>query len=50
MLKRATDALANQQPGDTPPAGGVADNRPTAPALRSALMKLTTTPTARGKR
>ena len=41
VLKRATDALANQQPGDTPPAGGVADNRPTAPALRSALMKLT---------
>ena len=41
VLKRATDALANQQPGYTPPAGGVADNRPTAPALRSALMKLT---------
>ena len=40
VLKRATDALANQQPGDTPPAGGVADNRPTAPVLRSAL-KLT---------
>ncbi len=40
VLKRATDALANQQPGDTPPAGGVADNRPTAPALRNALMKL----------
>ena len=41
VLKRATDALANQQPGDTPPAGGVADNRPTAPALRSALKRLT---------
>ena len=41
VLKRATDALANQQPGYTPPAGGVADNRPTAPALHSALMKLT---------
>ena len=41
VLKRATDALANQQPGYTPPAGGVADNRPTAPALRSALMKFT---------
>ena len=40
VLKRATDALA-KQPGDTPPAGGVADNRPTAPALRSALMQLT---------
>ena len=40
VLKRATDALANQQPGDTPPAGGVADNRPTAPALRNPLMKL----------
>ena len=40
VLKRATDALAKQQPGDTPPAGGVADNRPTAPALRSALMAL----------
>ncbi len=40
VLKRATDALA-KQPGDTPPAGGVADNRPTAPALRSALMKFT---------
>ena len=41
VLKRATDALAKRQPGDTPPAGGVADNRPTAPALRSALMKFT---------
>ena len=41
VLKRATDAVANEQPGDTPPAGGVADNRPTAAALRSALMKLT---------
>ena len=40
VLKRATDALAKQQPGNTPPAGGVADNRPTAPALRSALMAL----------
>ena len=40
VLKRATDALAKQQPGDAPPAGGVADNRPTAPALRSALMTL----------
>ena len=40
VLKRATDALANQQPGDTPPAGGVADNRPTARALRNPLMKL----------
>ena len=39
VLKRATDALA-KQPGDTPPAGGVADNRPTAPALRNPLMKL----------
>ena len=41
VLKRATDALAKRQPGDTPPAGGVADNRPTAPALRSALKRLT---------
>ena len=37
VLKRAADALANQQPGDAPPAGGVVDNLPTAPALRSAL-------------
>ena len=29
VLQRAADALANQQPGDTPPAGGVADDRPT---------------------
>ena len=41
VLKRAADALANQQSRYTPPAGGVADNRPTAPALRSALMKFT---------
>ena len=40
VLKRAADALANQQPGDPPAAGGVADNRPTAPALRNALMAL----------
>ena len=40
VLKRAADALANQQPGATPPAGGVADNGPTAPALCNALMKL----------
>ena len=40
VLKRATDALANQQAGATPPAGGVADNGPTAPALRNALIKL----------
>ena len=31
VLKRAADALAKQQPGDTPPAGGVVDNLPTAP-------------------
>ena len=40
VLKRAADALANQQPGDTPPAGGVVDNLPTAPALRNALEAL----------
>ena len=38
VLKRAADALANQQPGDTPPAGGVADDSPTEPALRTAVM------------
>ena len=38
VLKRAADALANQQPGATPPAGGVADDRPTEPALRTAVM------------
>ena len=37
VLKRAADALANQ-PGATPPAGGVADDRPTEPALRTAVM------------
>ena len=37
VLKRA---LRSQRPGDTPPAGGMADNRPTAPALRSALLGL----------
>ena len=40
VLKRAADALAKQQPGDTPPAGGVVDNLPTAPALRIALQAL----------
>ena len=35
----AADALANQ-PGATPPAGGVADDRPTEPALRTAVMTL----------
>ena len=40
VLKRAADALSKQQPGDAPPAGGVADNRPTAPDLRDALMAL----------
>ena len=37
VLKRA---VRSQRPGDTPPAGGMADNRPTAPALRSALLGL----------
>ena len=37
VLKRA---LGSQRHGDTPPAGGMADNRPTAPALRSALLAL----------
>ena len=37
VLKRA---LGSQRPGDTPPAGGMADNRPTAPALRGALLAL----------
>ena len=40
VLKRAADALAKQQPGDAPPAGGVVDNLPTAPALRNALEAL----------
>ena len=40
VLKRAADALANQQPGATPPAGGVADDSPTEPALRTAVMTL----------
>ncbi len=40
LLKRAADALANQQPGDAPPAGGMADKRTTAPGLRAALMAL----------
>lgn len=40
VLKRAAGALAKQQPGDAPPAGGMADNRPTAPDLRNALMAL----------
>ena len=39
VLKRAA-ALANQQPGDTPPAGEVADDRPTESALRTAVMTL----------
>ena len=40
VLKRAASALAKQQPGDAPPAGGMADNRPTAPDLRNALTAL----------
>ena len=40
VLQRAADALPNQQPGDPPPAGGVVDNLPTAPALRNALLSL----------
>ena len=40
VLKRAADALANEKPGDRPPAGGMADGLPTAPALRSALLTL----------
>ena len=41
VLELAADALANQQPGgETPPAGGVADDRPTEPALRTAIMTL----------
>ena len=40
VLKRAADTLANQQPGATPPDGGVADDRPTEPALRTAVMTL----------
>ena len=39
VLKRAA-ALANQQPGATSPAGEVADDRPTEPALRTAVMTL----------
>ena len=38
VLKRAADTLANQQLGATPPDGGVADDRPTEPALRTAVM------------
>ena len=40
VLQRAADALANEQPGDPPPAGGMVDNLPTAPALRDALLSL----------
>lgn len=40
VLKRAADALGSQRSGDTPPAGGIADNQPTPPALRSALLGL----------
>ena len=39
VLKRAA-ARANQQPGATSPAGEVADDRPTEPALRTAVMTL----------
>ena len=34
----AADALANEQPGAFPAAGGMADNLPTAPALRTPLL------------
>ncbi|MCY4633557.1 MAG: hypothetical protein OXG04_03450 [Acidobacteria bacterium] len=40
VLKRAADALANQPPGDALPAGRMADDRPTPPRLRNALMAL----------
>ena len=39
VLKRAA-ARANQQPGATSPAGEAADDRPTEPALRTAVMTL----------
>ena len=39
VLQRAADALANQTP-DTPAAAGVADDSPTEPALRTAVMNL----------
>ena len=39
VLQRAA-VLANQQPGATPPAGEVADDRPTESALRTAVMTL----------
>ena len=39
VLQRAADGLANQTP-DTPPAAGVADDSPTQPALRTAVMTL----------
>lgn len=38
VVQRAADALANEQPGAFPAAGGMADNLPTAPALRTPLL------------
>ena len=40
VLARAAAALAREQTGEMPPAGGIADDRPTAPGLRNALNKL----------
>ena len=38
VVQRAADALANEQPGAFPAAGGMADHLPTAPALRTPLL------------
>ncbi len=40
ILKRAADALAKRRLAEQPSAGGATDDRPTAPALRGALMAL----------
>ena len=40
VLRGAADALAKQQPGDAPPAGGVGYNLSAAPALNNALLAL----------
>ena len=40
VLQDGIKNVARERPGETPPAGGVADNRPTAPGLGEAVRRL----------
>lgn len=40
VLQDGRESVARERPGETPPAGGVADDRPTAPGLGEAVRRL----------